>query len=177
MTIKKNHARFFIFILVGFTSILQSEKTIEDHNRSNEMKMNQDSVEQSIKLKDALIYLDSAVVKNIDLNDTQGALVDYNQAISLDPKFSLAYLGRASLKAFKLNDPQGALADYDQAISLDPKFSLAYLGRAGLKAFKLYDRRGAVQDLRQVAQLSREQGNTQYLQEAINGLRKLGTTE
>jgi tetratricopeptide (TPR) repeat protein len=177
MTTKHFIFFFCSVILVGCTNVSQSKKTVENHNRSNEMKMNQDSSELNIKLKDAEAYLDRAVVKNIDLNDTQGALADYDQAISLDPKFSLAYLGRATMKGFKLNDAQGALADYDQAISLDPKFSLAYLGRASLKIHVVKDRAGAIEDLRQAARLYREEGNNELLQDAIDQLQKLGATE
>jgi tetratricopeptide (TPR) repeat protein len=139
--------------------------------------MNQDNLEQNIQLKDAEAYLDRAVTKNTELNDTQGALADYDQAISLDPKFSSAYLSRADMKGFKLNDTQGALADYNQAISLDPKFFLAYLGRASLKIHVLKDQSGAIQDFRQVARLFREQGNTESYQLAIDVLRQLGATE
>lgn len=169
MTIKHFVLVFCSVFLVGCTGISQSKKTVEYHaGRSNEVE---------IKLKDAEAYLDRAATKNTDLNDTQGALADYNQAISLDPKLSLAYLGRADMKGFKLNDTKGALADYDQAISLDPEFSLAYLGRASLKMHKLSDRSGAIQDLRQAARLYREQGNTELLNDALYGLQKLGATE
>jgi tetratricopeptide (TPR) repeat protein len=45
------------------------------------------------------------------LKDPQRALADYNQAISLDPKYALAYYNRGILKATKLNDRQGAISD------------------------------------------------------------------
>jgi tetratricopeptide (TPR) repeat protein len=169
MTIKHFILVFCSITLVGCTGFSWSKKSVEYYPV--------ESSEMEIKLKDAEAYLDRAATKNTDLNDTQGALADFNQAISLDPKLSLAYMGRADMKGFKLNDTKGALADYNQAISLDPKFSLAYLGRASLKMHKLSDRPGAIQDLRQAARLYREQGNTEFLQEALDGLQKLGATE
>jgi tetratricopeptide (TPR) repeat protein len=122
-------------------------------------------------------YYNRANLKETKLNDIQGALSDYDKAISLNPQFSQAYYNRANLKETKLNDIQGALSDYDKAISLNPQFSNAYNNRAFMKYTKLNDRAGAIQDLRQAAQLYREQGNTQGLQNALNGLRQLGATE
>jgi tetratricopeptide (TPR) repeat protein len=69
--------------------------------------------------------------KSTRLNDYQGALTDFNQAISLNPKFFEAYNNRGILKYTNLNDYQGALADYNQAISLNPQKSEAYNNRGG----------------------------------------------
>jgi tetratricopeptide (TPR) repeat protein len=77
------------------------------------------------------------------------SLVDYNQAILLNPKDSNAYNNRANLKKNRLNDIQGALADYNQAILLNPKFSDPYNNRANLKADKLNDIQGALADYNQ----------------------------
>jgi tetratricopeptide (TPR) repeat protein len=51
--------------------------------------------------------------------DYQGALVDYNQAIKINPKNAEAYHDRAILKYNKLNDIRGALADYNQVLTLN----------------------------------------------------------
>jgi tetratricopeptide (TPR) repeat protein len=79
--------------------------------------------------------------------DYRAALADYNQAITINPKFSEAYNNRANLKD-KLNDIQGALADYNQAITINPKDSEAYFNRALLKN-KLNDIQGALSDYNQ----------------------------
>jgi Trypsin-like peptidase domain/TPR repeat/Tetratricopeptide repeat len=131
----------------------------------------------SLNPKFSNAYNNRAVLKDEKLNDIQGELADYNQAISLNPKFSQAHYNRANLKDEKLNDIQGALADYNQAISITPRFAEAYNNRAFLKYTKLNDRSGAIKDLRQAARLHREQGNTQDLQNVLNGLKKLGATE
>jgi tetratricopeptide (TPR) repeat protein len=125
--------------------------------------------------KDAQAYLNSANQKYD--NDPQGALTDYNQAITLNPKFAEAYYDRALLKKNKLNDVKGALADYDQAIIHNPKYAEAYNNRAFLKYTKLNDKAGAITDLRKAVKYYREQGNTKGLQNALNGLKELGVTE
>jgi S1-C subfamily serine protease len=90
-------------------------------------------------------YFLSAYQKN-EQGNYQGALTDYNQAISLNPTYVFAYNNRGVLKAEKLNDTQGALTDYNQAISLNPNYALAYIGRGLLKHEKLNNPQGALAD-------------------------------
>jgi tetratricopeptide (TPR) repeat protein len=139
----------------------------------------------SLNPKFADAYYNRGNLKKNKLNDSQGALADYNQAIDLNPKDALAYNNRGNLKYQTLNDPQGALADYNQAISLNPKFADAYYNRGNLKYQKLNDspgerlrqRPGAISDFRAAAKIFRENGQTEYLQLAIDQLRALGATE
>jgi lipoprotein NlpI len=63
--------------------------------------------------------------------DFDRALADYNQAISLDPRYEFAYNGRGNVYSYK-GDLDRALADYNQAITLDPKDALAYNGRGNV---------------------------------------------
>jgi tetratricopeptide (TPR) repeat protein len=77
-------------------------------------------------------YFVSGYDKN-EKGDFRGALADYNQTISINPKYSEAYFNRAILKKNKLNDIQGALADYNQTISINPNYFQAYNNRASLK--------------------------------------------
>jgi tetratricopeptide (TPR) repeat protein len=59
------------------------------------------------------------------------ALVDYNQAIKLDPNYAPAYGNRGNVyyarKQYKL-----ALIEYNQAIKLDPNLALAYCSRGNV---------------------------------------------
>ena len=52
------------------------------------------------------------------MNDSQGALADYNQAIALNPILSEAYNDRGVLKQEKLKDRAGAIEDLRQAAKL-----------------------------------------------------------
>jgi tetratricopeptide (TPR) repeat protein len=69
----------------------------------------------------------------------QGALSDYNQAISLDPKYSDAYYNRGVLKK---DDIQGAIQDFRQAA-------------------RLYREQGQTQDLQDAIDRLRQLGATE----------------
>jgi tetratricopeptide (TPR) repeat protein len=131
----------------------------------------------TINPQSADAYYNRGNLKFDKLNDVQGALADYNQAITINPQSDLAYNNRGILKKNKLNDNQGALADYNQAITINPQLANAYYNRGNLKKNKLNDTAGAIEDFRQAAKLFRTQGQTQYLQKALNTLRQLGATE
>ena len=79
------------------------------------------------------------------------AIQDYDQAISLYPKYASAYnkRGYAYWATFKLDQ---AIADFDQAISLNPKFAQAYNNRGN--AFRVKgDHDRAIQDFDQAIAL------------------------
>jgi tetratricopeptide (TPR) repeat protein len=86
--------------------------------------------------------------------DLDRAIADYNQAISLDPKYPKAYHGRAILYKNR-GDLDRAVADYSQAIALDPKYSIAYNNRG-----VAYEGRGdldrAIADYSQAISLDRK---------------------
>ena len=56
------------------------------------------------------------------------ALVDYNQAIRLNPNSSMEFNDRGNIWMDK-NDFDRAIADYDQAIQLDTNYAKAYYNR------------------------------------------------
>jgi lipoprotein NlpI len=72
------------------------------------------------------------------------ALIDYDRAIALDPKFSIAFLNRGMIKAGQ-GHTEEAIADFDRAIELDPKEYRSYYGRARGKE-ALGDLPGALAD-------------------------------
>jgi len=65
-----------------------------------------------------------------DLGDKQGAIVDYNQAIAINPQFADAYNNRGTAK-FDLGDKQGACADYKKAIALGLQSTAQWLQSDG----------------------------------------------
>src|SRR5260370_661859 len=61
-------------------------------------------------------------------DDTDRAIVDYSEAIRLDPKYVIAFVSRGIAYPVK-GDYDRAIADYNEAVRLDPKYALAFYGR------------------------------------------------
>ena len=72
------------------------------------------------------------------MNDLDGALEDFNQAINLDPKHVEGYDYRADVWKAK-GEIDRALADYEIAIRLDPTYAAAYYSRG-----RIYESQGEV---------------------------------
>jgi tetratricopeptide (TPR) repeat protein len=83
--------------------------------------------------------------------DYRGAIIDYDQAIRLNPKYSEAYSNRGFAR-YKVGDNQGAITDYDQAIRIDPESTIAYNRRAVFRN-RLGDDQGAIADFDQAIRL------------------------
>jgi tetratricopeptide (TPR) repeat protein len=79
------------------------------------------------------------------------AIADYNQAISLNPKFAGAYTNRGNAYGIK-GEYDRAIADYTQAIALDPKSAYAYIVRGSAYYFK-GQKNQAIQDLEKALSL------------------------
>ena len=60
-----------------------------------------------------------------ELEDYEGAIMEFTHVIRLDPKDAFAYIGRGMAKE-KLGPHLPAITDYDTAIRLNPNFALAY---------------------------------------------------
>jgi tetratricopeptide (TPR) repeat protein len=84
-------------------------------------------------------------------NDYQGALQDYNLAITKDPKNVDLYGSRAEVKV-NLKDFQGALQDYGEIIRISPTTG-SYQRRASFKRNQ-QDLQGALDDASQAIRLS-----------------------
>jgi serine/threonine protein kinase len=130
-----------------------------------------------IPIANAVAYFNRGNLKIDKLNDTKGALADYNKAIEIKPQYAGAYINRGNLKTDKLNDTKGALADYNKAIEIDTQYAKAYYNRAILNEYHLKNKSGAIEDFRQAIKLFRQQGKTKELQNAINQLKSLGASE
>ena len=76
--------------------------------------------------------------------DHDGALAEYDRAISVSPKFAKAYYHRANLR-YNHNHP-GTIEDYNKAIELSPQYAEAYSHRGHFRAYKLNDMAGALAD-------------------------------
>lgn len=118
-------------------------------------------------------------------DDFDHAIVDWSEAITLDPNYTHAYNNRA--KAYRAKgDYEHAIADYSEAIRLDPQHALAFKGR-GIAYLLSGQAAKAEPDLRQAATLepwdlyaalwldiaTRRNNQPSYITQSID---KLGTT-
>lgn len=103
-------------------------------------------------------YFEQARIKE-QKKDYQGALVDLNRAIQINPNNAEFYSYRAFIKRGK-KDSQGALADFNRAIKISPNNHYLYADRGHMRLACLKDRAGAIKDWQQAAKLCRQQGNT-----------------
>ena len=97
---------------------------------------------QRADYKLAVQYLSEALRRNHDLipalltraeakrylNDRTGALVDYGEAIRIDPKGAGGYFGRSGVEA-DMGDFELCLTDVNEALRLEPKLTWAHYGR------------------------------------------------
>ena len=93
--------------------------------------------------KGAFYYFNESQLK-YNAKDYQGALLDLNKTIELNPNFFMYYYNRANIK-LKLRDYEGSINDCNKALEIIPNFVLAYNVRA-LSKSKIKDYSGAIND-------------------------------
>jgi tetratricopeptide (TPR) repeat protein len=106
-------------------------------------RMTASSSPQLIAARDAETVYRSAMEK-YNANDLQGALVEFDELIRLQPDFAAAYVNRGNIKD-DLGNPQGALEDYTKALSLDDKDHSTYFNR-GITYSRLEKYKEAITD-------------------------------
>ena len=92
--------------------------------------------------------------------DFQGAIADYNEAISLSPDYASAYFNRGNAKS-ALGDKYGAIADYNEAIRLNPDYANAYFNCGNAKK-SLGDKYGAIADYNEAIRLNSDYANAYF---------------
>jgi Flp pilus assembly protein TadD len=105
--------------------------------------------------ENAVTYFDLGLAKQ-KKGDLDGAIVAYNQAIKLNPKYPGAY-DHLGIAKFKKGDLDGATAEYNQAIKLNPDYAGPYNNRGAVKCRK-DDLDGAITDFNQAIELNPNYG-------------------
>lgn len=111
--------------------------------------------------------LNNRAVTKLAANDLNGALLDLNEALKLNPNYAIGYLNRGIVKR-KLGDNQGAIEDYSENLRLQNKSgmprqpykpgqglpSMAYvLVNRGEAKYNTADYKGAIEDCSQALEL------------------------
>jgi tetratricopeptide (TPR) repeat protein len=136
---------------VAFTTqIAEKAGTTDEHRASGNCLLS-----STAETEKAVTYFDLGFAKQ-KKGDLDGAMVDYNQAIRLNPKYPAAY-DRLGITKFKKGDLDGAMADYNQALMLKPDFAGPYNNRGVVKSRK-GDLDGAIADYSQAIKLDRNYG-------------------
>jgi tetratricopeptide (TPR) repeat protein len=104
-------------------------------------------------------YVGKGQIKQLQ-NDWQGAMKDYNSALSFCPTYE-AYFNRGVLK-MKTGDNDGALADYDNATQIEPFRTEAYINR-GLLLSQTGNLNLALQNFNEALSLNPENYNAYFL--------------
>ncbi|MFY8111254.1 MAG: tetratricopeptide repeat protein, partial [Flavobacterium sp.] len=87
-------------------------------------------------------------------NDYKNALIEYNEAIRINPNYCKPYCGIGMIKAEE-GLYEEALIDYNKAIELDSKCTKGYLNR-GITKSNLKDYSGALKDLNKAIELNND---------------------
>jgi tetratricopeptide (TPR) repeat protein len=67
--------------------------------------------------------------------DLNGAIADYDAALTFNPRWALAYNMRGSAR-YGTGDLEGSIADYTRAIEIDPRLALAHYNRGKARRVK-----------------------------------------
>lgn len=114
-------------------SVLQQTKSAQTNHQMGQV------ADTPLRPEDYFIYDQ----RKYEKKDYQGALRDYNRAISINPNFAQGYGGRGTVKHMQLRDYRGALDDYNRAIQLRPDLAIVYKFRGELKTEHFQEDRGA----------------------------------
>ncbi len=96
-----------------------------------------------------------------EMNDYQGAILDYNEAIRLDPLNADAFLNRGITRQ-KMKETDYAIDDFTTAIRIDPTLSRAYVKR-GLISLEKKDTDAALIDFSEAIRVNPENTEPYYL--------------
>lgn len=114
-----------------------------DKNYSKALSDLNASIEIDSTYNGGYAFWDRAYIKR-EINDTIGALSDYNNAILISPEQENFYCYRGILK-YEMNDYEGALNDFNNSIKFWENFYLARSYRSTLRV-KMEDYLGALED-------------------------------
>ncbi|TAG63138.1 MAG: tetratricopeptide repeat protein [Oscillatoriales cyanobacterium] len=125
---------------------------------------------QKINDKDAINYFirGNACLKS---GENPKAIVNYTQAIMLEPNYVNAYINRGNAY-LRSGNKHMAIADYTQAIHLAPYDATPYYNRGCIHKDH-GNKQEAIQDFQKAADLHMQQGNQDLLQKSLKKVQEL----
>lgn len=96
--------------------------------------------------------LNNSGLTKYNAKDYAGAMLDFNKAIELNPKYDIAYHNRALVK-HGMKDFAGAILDHTKAIEINPAYSNAFNDR-GLSNYRLKKYEDALKDYSKAIELN-----------------------
>ncbi|MFL6539852.1 MAG: tetratricopeptide repeat protein [Chthoniobacterales bacterium] len=151
---KPARAKFSFGYLINTGGYELSERAWEDLETPKEMQkqpVDLAKAELGPKPADAAGFVNRAEARAFN-GDANGAIVDCNRALELDPKSVHAIYNRAVYKLQNKEDYDGAIADLTRAIELDSKTADYYSDR-GLARLRKQDTEGAIADFSKAIEL------------------------
>jgi tetratricopeptide (TPR) repeat protein len=108
----------------------------------------------------AFAYSIQGIVQAELVDDRQGAIDSYSQAIQLQPDRAISYYFRAKTR-YKSGNNLGAIDDYNKAIQLQPDYVNAYISRGVVRA-KIGNTKDAIDDYNRAIALKPDYANSYY---------------
>ena len=105
------------------------------------------------------------------MGDYDGAILDLDRALSIEPANLFIYLARGNVRVAS-NDYPGAIDDFDRAIEIDPTEPAAYLIRAQTYS-KLEDLKQAIDDYQTAANIYLERQDLAKYRDTLDQLQRL----
>lgn len=127
---------------------LYSTQTFNNNNLKAILDLTK-SIEIDSTFNGGYAYWNRAICKE-ELNDTIGALKDYDMSILISPEQQNFHCFRGILKAYRFRDFDGALKDLDNAIKLWDDYYIARIQRARIKVI-IKDFLGAKEDYEKIS--------------------------
>lgn len=159
MIAKRFFSLFILFALLMMSANLRAQtQTPEAYLQEGRSKMKRKEYKRAIidftialEMRESVeAYLERAEAKR-NIEDLEGAVEDYDGAISLSPQNPVLLNNRGNLRE-QLRLTLAALEDYNKAIALDSAYTNAYYNRA-IAHYNLRHYEEAKRDFQQVLQL------------------------
>lgn len=106
----------------------------------------------------------NAGIEDFKVRNFQGAIINFNQAITLRPDFERAYYNRGATK-FEMKDYNGAIADFDKALTI-VQGADSYFSRGQAK-YALGNKVGAAEDYTKTVEIKSDYAQAFYYRGGI----------